>query len=323
MTGIMAQDRRLAGIALEERKGLIIVGNKWDLVREQAGEVSQNELAGVVRELIPFAGFAPITFLSAKTHRRLGSLMPVVTEVAANLDRRIPTPQLNSIVRRAVLAHPPRGPRRQGSTDLLCRPTRHASAALRLSLQRSRSGATALQTLFGEHAPAALRFSRRSLDARSFARAQGMTNARERCRSPRVNGDLSTLGLDRRPDRGFRRSLPDRVDSVRLSHRTLLLPHRHSQPRFREHRRDECATNAWGKPAPSPYFCSTPSRVSHPRCGRFLSFGTVSTWKAGRRPHRSSPRSSRREPCSAIVFRRGFDSRAVRESRPLLARSLR
>ena len=107
MTGIMAQDRRLAGIALEQRKGLIIVGNKWDLVREQTGEVSQNELAGVVRELIPFAGFAPVAFLSAKTHRRLGSLMPVVTEVAANLDRRIPTPQLNSIVRRAVLAHPP------------------------------------------------------------------------------------------------------------------------------------------------------------------------------------------------------------------------
>lgn len=107
MTGIMAQDRRLAGIALEQRKGLIIVGNKWDLVREQAGEVSQNELAGVVRELIPFAGFAPVAFLSAKTQRRLGSLMPVVTEVAANLDRRIPTPQLNSIVRRAVLAHPP------------------------------------------------------------------------------------------------------------------------------------------------------------------------------------------------------------------------
>jgi GTP-binding protein len=107
MTGVMAQDRRLAGIALEERKGLVIVGNKWDLVREQAGEISQNELAGVVRELIPFAGFAPITFLSAKTHRRLGSLMPVVTEVAENLNRRISTAQLNGVIRRAVLAHPP------------------------------------------------------------------------------------------------------------------------------------------------------------------------------------------------------------------------
>jgi GTP-binding protein len=107
MTGIMAQDRRLAGIAIEERKGLIVVGNKWDLVREQGGDISQGELAGIVRESIPFAAFAPITFLSAKTHRRLKSLMPMVAGVAENLDRRIPTPQLNNLIRGAVLAHPP------------------------------------------------------------------------------------------------------------------------------------------------------------------------------------------------------------------------
>ncbi len=47
MVGVTAQDRRLAGIAIEERKGLIIVGNKWDLAREQQGEFSQNELADV------------------------------------------------------------------------------------------------------------------------------------------------------------------------------------------------------------------------------------------------------------------------------------
>lgn len=109
MSGVLAQDRRLAGIAIEERKGLIVVGNKWDLVREQSGEYSQNELAGVVRELLPFAAFAPITFLSAKTQRRLGSLMPLVAEVAENLDRRVPTPQLNTLVRNAVLTHPPAG----------------------------------------------------------------------------------------------------------------------------------------------------------------------------------------------------------------------
>ncbi|MEO6835557.1 MAG: ribosome biogenesis GTPase Der [Candidatus Tumulicola sp.] len=105
MTGVTMQDRRLAGLAIEERKGLILVGNKWDLVREQ-GEFSQGELANVIHDLMPFARFAPVTFLSAKTHRRLGSLMPVVNHVAENLDRRIPTPQLNSAVRDAVLAHP-------------------------------------------------------------------------------------------------------------------------------------------------------------------------------------------------------------------------
>ncbi len=105
MMGVTTQDRRLAGIAIEERKGLIIVGNKWDLVREQ-GEFSQGELANVIRDLMPFARFAPMTFLSAKTQRRLGSLMPLVDRVADNLDRRIPTAPLNAALRDAVLAHP-------------------------------------------------------------------------------------------------------------------------------------------------------------------------------------------------------------------------
>jgi GTP-binding protein len=107
MTGILAQDRRLAGIAIEERKALVVVGNKWDLVREQGGDYGQADLAAAVRDAIPFASFAPITFLSAKTHRRLGSLMPIVAGVAENLDRRVPTPALNTVLRDAVVAHPP------------------------------------------------------------------------------------------------------------------------------------------------------------------------------------------------------------------------
>lgn len=107
MTGVMTQDRRLAGIALEERKALIVVGNKWDLVREQTDDYTQSDLAQAVREAIPFAAFAPITFLSAKTRRRLGGLMPIVERVAANLDKRVATPELNAAIRKAVLAHPP------------------------------------------------------------------------------------------------------------------------------------------------------------------------------------------------------------------------
>jgi len=105
MKGPQNADRRLAGIALEERKGLIIVGNKYDLVRE-LGEFSQNELVEGIHEQLPFASFAPVTFLSALTKRRLGSLMPVVNTVAENLERRIPTAKLNAIVQDAVIAHP-------------------------------------------------------------------------------------------------------------------------------------------------------------------------------------------------------------------------
>ncbi len=112
MQGILDQERRLAGMVLEERKGLIVVANKWDLALQQAGEFSQGELIEVIHDAMPFAAFAPVTFLSAMTKRRLGSLMPLVMRVAANMDRRIPTPQLNAIVRDAVYAHPP--PNRSG-----------------------------------------------------------------------------------------------------------------------------------------------------------------------------------------------------------------
>ncbi len=106
LKGPTNQDRRLAGIALEERKALIIVGNKYDLVRE-LGEYSQNDLAAEIHAQLPFASFAPVTFLSALTKRRLQSLMPIVERVAENLDRRIPTAKLNAVVRDAVVAHPP------------------------------------------------------------------------------------------------------------------------------------------------------------------------------------------------------------------------
>ncbi len=109
MVGMQNQERRLAGMILEERKGLIIVGNKWDLAREQ-GEYSQSELIEVIYEQVPFARFAPVTFLSAKTKRRLSSLMPLVMKVSANLDRHVPTAQLNNVIRDAHMAHPAAAP---------------------------------------------------------------------------------------------------------------------------------------------------------------------------------------------------------------------
>ncbi len=106
MKGVLGQDRRLAGIAIEERKGLIVVANKWDLAREQ-GEYQQADLIKVIHSQIPFATYVPVTFLSALTGRRLGSLMPLVMKIAANLDRRIATSQLNATIRDAIFAHPP------------------------------------------------------------------------------------------------------------------------------------------------------------------------------------------------------------------------
>ena len=104
--GVLAQDRRLAGLILEERRGLVIAYNKWDIVRE-LGSFEQKELTEETYKALPFARFAPVVYFSAKTKRSLNRLMPTVMMVSENLDRRIPTAKVNAVIRDAVLAHPP------------------------------------------------------------------------------------------------------------------------------------------------------------------------------------------------------------------------
>ncbi|HVA36140.1 MAG TPA: ribosome biogenesis GTPase Der [Candidatus Dormibacteraeota bacterium] len=106
MKGILAQDRRLAGVAVEERKALILVVNKWDLALEQGG-YGQGELTQILHEQLGFASYVPVVFLSALTKRGLGKLLPLIQRVADNLVRRVPTPKLNDVLRDAMLAHPP------------------------------------------------------------------------------------------------------------------------------------------------------------------------------------------------------------------------
>ncbi|TAM58657.1 ribosome biogenesis GTPase Der [bacterium] len=106
MKGILAQDRRLAGIAIEERKALILVVNKWDLALEQGG-YGQGELTEILHQQLGFASYTPVVFLSALTKRGLGKLLPTIDRVAGNLRRRVPTAQLNETLREAMLAHPP------------------------------------------------------------------------------------------------------------------------------------------------------------------------------------------------------------------------
>ena len=162
MQGPRNQDRRLAGIVIEERKGLIIIANKWDLAREQ-GEYSQAELSEAIYVEMPFARFAPIVFLSALTRRRLGSLMPVVSKVAENLDRRVPD-------RAAERNDSPGGFGASASVDrwenaahLLCSASRDPSTPLHLSLQRSGFGEAVVRAIPRKHSAL-----RRRLDGRFF-----------------------------------------------------------------------------------------------------------------------------------------------------------
>jgi GTP-binding protein len=103
--GITEQDQRIAGYVLEQGKAIIIVVNKWDLVEKD--DKTMNLFRDTIRERTPFMLWSEIVFLSAKTKARLHKLLPVVKQVAENFQRKIPTGELNALVKDAYLINPP------------------------------------------------------------------------------------------------------------------------------------------------------------------------------------------------------------------------
>ena len=102
--GVLAQDTHVAGFVDEAAKGLIVAVNKWDLV-EKSPKVTE-EYTALVRRELKFADWAPVLFISAKTHQRVQRVVEIALEVQAERTKHVPTPRLNEVVRSAVQAHP-------------------------------------------------------------------------------------------------------------------------------------------------------------------------------------------------------------------------
>ncbi len=92
--GIKEHDKHIAGYAIESGKGLIIVINKWDTVKN----ININDYKKLVRNEFQFATYAPVVFLSALTKKRISTLMPEVIKVSENIRKEIKTSVLNSII---------------------------------------------------------------------------------------------------------------------------------------------------------------------------------------------------------------------------------
>ncbi|MDR2610001.1 MAG: ribosome biogenesis GTPase Der [Clostridiales Family XIII bacterium] len=103
--GVTDQDKRIAGIAHEAGKGIVIAVNKWDLIKKETGTLEEFEKR-MEREM-PFLGYAPIIFISVVRGQRLGNVMNAVRAAAENRSMRIPTGELNSLVQDAVMMHAP------------------------------------------------------------------------------------------------------------------------------------------------------------------------------------------------------------------------
>lgn len=111
LDGVTAQDAHIAGLILDKAKSAVVLVNKWDLVPKD--DHTMPAYAERLRRELNFLDFVPILFVSARTGQRTSQILPTALQVQEERLRRIPTAELNRLVREAVDRHaaPGRGGR--------------------------------------------------------------------------------------------------------------------------------------------------------------------------------------------------------------------
>jgi len=103
--GITQQDAHIAGMVRDAFKSVVLVVNKWDAIEKDAYTMTAFQQT-IAREL-DFLDFAPVLFISALTGQRIHTVLETAVRVQEERLVRIPTSELNRIIREAMLNHPP------------------------------------------------------------------------------------------------------------------------------------------------------------------------------------------------------------------------
>ena len=103
--GVTEQDAKIAGIAHERGKGIIIVVNKWDAIEKN--DKTMREYENEVRRVLSFMPYAEIMYVSAETGQRLPKLYDMIDMVIDNQTLRVATGVLNEIIMEATAMQQP------------------------------------------------------------------------------------------------------------------------------------------------------------------------------------------------------------------------
>ena len=103
--GVTEQDAKIAGIAHERGKGIIIAVNKWDAIEKNDKTIY--EFTNKIKDTLSFKPYAEIMFISAQTGQRLPKIYELVDEIIDSQTMRIPTGVLNEILTEAVAMKQP------------------------------------------------------------------------------------------------------------------------------------------------------------------------------------------------------------------------
>ena len=104
---VTAQDAHIASFILEEAKSVVVLMNKWDTITKETQ--TMYEYTDLIRSELKFLSYIPLLFISAKTGQRVSKVLPTALQVQEERLRRIPTGELNRLLREAVSNHPPKG----------------------------------------------------------------------------------------------------------------------------------------------------------------------------------------------------------------------
>ncbi len=104
--GIEAQDVNIFSLIQKNKKGLVVVINKWDLVEDKSQKAITHYENAIRERFAPFTDF-PIIFSSALTKQRIFKVLETAVNVYENRQRTVPTSQLNSLLREDIDAYPP------------------------------------------------------------------------------------------------------------------------------------------------------------------------------------------------------------------------
>lgn len=103
--GITEQDKKIAGVAHEAGKGIVVVVNKWDLIEKETN--TMNEFRKEIERELTFMSYAPSVFISVKEHQRIKRVIELADYVAESRAMRVPTGQLNSLIADATMMKQP------------------------------------------------------------------------------------------------------------------------------------------------------------------------------------------------------------------------
>ena len=105
-SGIEAQDMAIFNLIIRNRKGCVIVVNKWDLVPDKTANTMKEFKEAIQKRIAPMSDI-PVIFTSAITKQRIMDVLEAADHVYANYSRRIPTSQLNEVMLPEIENYPP------------------------------------------------------------------------------------------------------------------------------------------------------------------------------------------------------------------------